>query len=231
MYPHRVAYYDPAMTTSIKAYKGIGMEGPIAKWYAASTRRDLDEFKALARRVAGELPAGGSVLEVAPGPGYFCIELAKLGAYEITGLDISKTFVEMARRNAAEAKVQIDFRRGNASGMPFGKRSFDFLLCRAAFKNFSQPARALQEMKRVLRRGGRALIIDLRPDASREAVNEYVDRLGQGRLHAAFMKLAFWWLRKRAHSKAEWEGFLSQAQFRSAEIRETGGGFEVWLEK
>ena len=101
MYPDRVAYYDPAGTTSIKAYKGIGMEGAIAKWCAANTRRDLDGFKALARRVAGELSAGSSVFEASPGPGYFCIELAKLGDYEITGLDISKTFVEMAQRNPA----------------------------------------------------------------------------------------------------------------------------------
>ena len=43
---------------------------------------------------------------------------------------------------------------------------FDFLLCRAAFKNFGQPVRALQEMCRVLKPGGRGLIIDLRHGAS-----------------------------------------------------------------
>ena len=62
---------------------------------------------------------------MAPGPGYFCIELAKLGAYSITGLYISHTLVEIAKKKAAEA------------AMPFGDGSFDFLLRRAAFKNFS----------------------------------------------------------------------------------------------
>ena len=89
-----------------------------------------------------ELPSGSKVLEVAPGPGYFAIELAKLGNYKVTGVDISETFVEIARANAAEAKVTVDFRRGNASGMPFGSETFDFLLCRAAFKNFTEPLQA-----------------------------------------------------------------------------------------
>ncbi len=142
------------MQETAKAYRGMGMEGFTAKWYASLTRKSLDEFKALARRIAKEIPRGSKVLEVAPGPGYFAIELAKLGSYRITGVDISETFVTIARANAAEAKVDVDFRRGNASGMPFDSETFDFLLCRAAFKNFTEPEQALREMCRVL--AGRA---------------------------------------------------------------------------
>ena len=90
------------------------MEGPIAKWYAKITHKDMEKFKALARRMAEGLQPGVNVLEVAPGPGYFAIELAKLGKYSITGLDISETFVEIARKNTREAGVQIDFQQGNA---------------------------------------------------------------------------------------------------------------------
>ncbi len=115
-------------TASAKAYKGMGMEGPIAKWYATNTRKALDQFKALARRVSSELAPGSSVLEVAPGPGYFAIELAKLGDYRVTGLDISKTFVEIANRNAKEAGADVDFRQGNASRMPFESESFHYIL-------------------------------------------------------------------------------------------------------
>jgi ubiquinone/menaquinone biosynthesis C-methylase UbiE len=128
----------------------MGMEGFTAKWYASLTRKSLDEFKALARRIAEEIPPGSKVLEVAPGPGYFAIELAKLGSYKITGVDISETFVTIARANAVEANVDVDFRSGNASGMPFDSETFDFLLCRAAFKNFTEPLQALREMCRVL---------------------------------------------------------------------------------
>ena len=88
--------------TTPKAYKGMAMEGPIARWYAKNARRD-DEFKRYARRVNEFLAPGSSVLEVAPGPGFLSIELAKLGKYQVTGLDISKTFVEIAQTNARQA--------------------------------------------------------------------------------------------------------------------------------
>ncbi len=61
-----------------KAYKGIGMEGVIAKWYAKNVRQGRD-FDVLAKRVSGIAPAGGRVLEVAPGPGFLAIEIAKIG--------------------------------------------------------------------------------------------------------------------------------------------------------
>lgn len=121
----------------------MGMEGAVARWYAATTRKSTTEFELLAQRVAGEIVPGSSVLEVAPGPGYFAIELAKLGDYRVTGLDISRTFVEIARENAYRAKVQAVFERGNAWRMPFDEKQFDYVLCRAAFKNFSEPVAAL----------------------------------------------------------------------------------------
>ena len=110
--------------SSAKPYKGLGMEGAVAKWYASLTKKSLEDFKALARRIAEQIPPNSNVLEVAPGPGYCAIELAKLGNYEIVGLDISKTFVEIASENAAKAGMRVDFRRGNVSDMPFARRDF-----------------------------------------------------------------------------------------------------------
>jgi ubiquinone/menaquinone biosynthesis C-methylase UbiE len=218
--------------TSAKAYKGIGMEGLIAKWYAANTSKAMNEFRDLARQVAEELPPGACVLEVAPGPGYFAIELARLGPYRITGLDISKTFVDIARRNAAKAKVAIDFREGNASAMPFGNDSFDFLLCRAAFKNFAEPVAALQEMNRVLKPGGKALIIDLRRDASRESINQGVEEMGVNRVNEFFIKLTFrHMLLKRAYTRSEFEQFLAQTPFRRVNLKESLMSLEIRLEK
>jgi ubiquinone/menaquinone biosynthesis C-methylase UbiE len=216
---------------AVKAYKGMGMEGFVARWYASTTLKDLKEHQILARRVADELPAGAKVLEVAPGPGYFAVELAKLGR-DVTGLDISHTLVEIARRNAAEANVKVDFQLGNASSMPFPAGTFDFLLCRAAFKNFSEPVRALQEMHRVLKPGGKALIIDLRRDAAREAINQYVDGLQLSWASALFTKGAFrFMLLKRAYTKDDFERMISQTGFRKFEISQELIGMEISLER
>ena len=208
------------------------MEGFVARWYANLTRKALHDFRTLARRVAQQLPAGADVLEIAPGPGYFAIELARLGGYRITGLDISQTFVEIARQNAAQANVQVDFRHGNASAMPFKSESFDFLLCRAAFKNFGAPLGALQEMHRVLKPGGRALMIDLRKDASNKSVAQAVDEMKLGPVNRTLTKLAFrHMLLKRAYTKADFEHMVSETRFDRVEIHESLTGLEIVLSK
>ncbi|MGC1967727.1 MAG: class I SAM-dependent methyltransferase [Candidatus Acidiferrales bacterium] len=215
-----------------KGYKGLGMEGRVAKWYATNTRKDLDEFKALAKRVSANLAAGASVLEVAPGPGYFSIELAKLGKYKITGLDISKTFVELARTNAREDNVEVDFQRGNASQMPFQDDSFDLIACRAAFKNFTEPVQALQEMRRVLHPGGKTLIIDLRRDASKQTIDAYVNKMNIGAVNSVVTKLTFrLMLLKRAYTRDEFERFIVESGIGKSEIQETPIGLEIWLLK
>lgn len=220
------------MRKMTKAYKGMGMEGPVAKWYAKITHKDLAEFRSLAKQMADGLPQGSRVLEVAPGPGYLAIEMAKLGQYSVTGLDISKTFVEIARQNAAQAGVTADFRLGNASSMPFGEGSFDVIVCRAAFKNFSEPVKALSEMRRVLGSGGRALIIDLRRDTSQETVDEHIDQMGLGAMSSIMTKLTFrFMLLKRAYTRGEFEQFIAKSGFPPADIRETPIGFEIWLRK
>src|SRR5262249_52852671 len=102
-----------------KGYKGLPLEGFLARWYARSTGKDIGEYRKHAEAIAGLLAEGAGVLEVAPGPGYLAIELAKLGPYRVVGLDISETFVRMASENAEKAGVAVAFHRGDAAYMPF----------------------------------------------------------------------------------------------------------------
>src|SRR6516164_708630 len=146
---------------SNKPYKGLAMKGLLARWNARNTGKSWKPFRKEAQTIAQHLPSGSAVLEVAPGPGFLAIELAKLGSYRIIGLDISKSFVRIATENALKAGVEVTFQEGNASAMPFESDSFDFIYCRAAFKNFSQPVQALDEMYRVLTPGGKAVIYDM----------------------------------------------------------------------
>jgi ubiquinone/menaquinone biosynthesis C-methylase UbiE len=221
----------PALS-SAKPYKGMGMDGALARWYARLTKKSMADFQLLAKRVAGEISPASSVLEVAPGPGYFAVELAKLGDYEVTGLDISQTFVEIARANAAEAKVQAQFQHGDASRMPFEAERFDYVVCRAAFKNFSAPGAALREMYRVLKPGGRALIVDMRGDASRDSIREAAKGMKAWPVNRAIVYLTFrFMLLKRAYTRAEFERMIGQTGFRRVEIRETLIGLEILLGK
>jgi ubiquinone/menaquinone biosynthesis C-methylase UbiE len=145
------------------------MEGAIASWYAKHTGRDRRRFETSARAVFGRVPAGGRVLEVAPGPGYLAIEIAKSGR-RVAAIDISESSVRIARDNAPAARVDIDIRHVDPAAMPFADRSFDFVVCMAAFKNLSDPVGALDEIHRVLVPGGRASIYDLRKDATPDEI-------------------------------------------------------------
>jgi ubiquinone/menaquinone biosynthesis C-methylase UbiE len=215
-----------------KAYKGIALEGFLARWYARTTGRHRDTYRESAKIVAGQLVPGASVLEVAPGPGYLAIELARLGDYRIVGLDISRSFVEMARRNARDAGVTVTFEHGNAASMPFAGESFDLIVCRAAFKNFAEPVQALNEMHRVLRPGGKALIYDLRPDAPSDAIDAEVKRMGLGWLDALLTRLTFkYMLLRTAYSQREFTRMASQSAFGRCEVRAEGIGLAVSLVK
>lgn len=213
-----------------KPRRDSGMEGMVAKWYAANTAEMMKEYVDLAQRMAGLLPEGSNVLEVAPGPGYFSIELARLGRYAITGLDLSRTFVRMAARKAADTGVKVNFVQGSASNMPFPAGTFDFLLCRAAFKNFANPVSCLQEMARVLKPGGRGVIIDLKGDASPSEINREVDGMHLSRVNGLLTKLAFrTFLLRRAYTRRQFEAMLAQANFATVKINEGELGFEIWM--
>jgi len=215
-----------------KGYKGLGMEGRIANWYARNTARDMPYFTALAKRLTSELPVGSRVLEVAPGPGYLAIEIARCGIYQITGLDISRTFVAIATKNAHRAFVDIDFQWGNACAMPFGESTFDIIVCRAAFKNFSQPLTAMNEMHRVLKPGGRAVIVDLRKDASMEDVDAYIRQSKLGFANSLIYKATFrYMLLPRAYSSGQFLEMASMSAFAHARIAASAISLEVALEK
>jgi len=208
------------------------MEGAIARWYARNTGKGIEDYRKLARSLAGQLEAGSSVLEVAPGPGYLAVELAKLGRFRVVGLDISKTFVAMAAANAKDAGVQVEFQLGNASAMPYDSDSFDLIVCRAAFKNFAEPVGALTEMHRVLKSGGKALIIDLRPDASPADIAAAVDGMKLGWLNSLVTRLAFKHvLLRRAHSKETFRQMVAQTPFKTCAFQEDSIGLEITLER
>jgi ubiquinone/menaquinone biosynthesis C-methylase UbiE len=206
------------------------MEGFSARWYAR--QRGTQSQIAIVRRQAAELTEAmpsGAVLEVAPGPGYFAIEIARLGRFQVTGLDISRTMVEISKENAAAARVTVEFREGDASEMPFADGSFDLVVSQAAFKNFRRPVSALNEMNRVLRAGGRAVIQDLRKEASAADIDREVDEQKLGAMNGFVTKRILAWLRNRAYSASRFESLVAESNFRTCEIKTDGIALEVRL--
>jgi ubiquinone/menaquinone biosynthesis C-methylase UbiE len=219
--------------TSRWRFKGPEMEGPIARWYARvrGTERQLAQYRRHASEITAGLPAGARVLEVAPGPGYLAVEIARPGRLEVTGLDISSTFVEIARERAREAGVKVEFRQGDVARMPFETGSFDLVVCQAAFKNFPLPLSALAEMHRVLRVGGTALIHDMSRDATHDDIDHEVKEMGLGRISSFTTRGTLEMLKRRAYAPAQLERLAAESLFRTCAITTQGIGLEVRLTK
>ena len=209
------------------------MEGRTAQWYARQrgTESQIAVFRTQAAQLTRDLPSGAKVLEVAPGPGYLSIELARLGL-QVTGLDISHTFVAIAKDNARRAGVQVDFQQGDAANLSFEADSFDLIACQAAFKNFSEPLRALNEMHRVLRPGATAVIQDLSKDASSREIDREVRGMKLSRFNTLTTKFVLGtMLRRRAYSPRQFEQLVAESNFRRCELTKDGIGLEVRLKK
>lgn len=212
-----------------KAFKGKAMEGWVARAYNRNARDHImPQYRVWARSLEAVIPKGAKVLEVAPGPGYLSIELARAGA-EVIGIDISASFVEIARRNALEAGVRVAFRQGNASALPFADGSFTHVVCTSSFKNFSEPLAALQEMHRVLIPGGIAWLSDLRGDVSDEEIDRYVrEGMGMRGLNAFTTRMTFKkMLRKRAYTEEALMQLISRTSF--AVVANQSGPMELSL--
>jgi ubiquinone/menaquinone biosynthesis C-methylase UbiE len=216
-----------------RRFKDIAIEGIAAQWYDNNTRKHrLAEMKTYAKEVAKQIQDGCSILEVASGPGYLAIELAKLGKFKIIGLDISKDFVEIARRNAKEAGAEVEFWQGSVADISFPDNMFDFIICTAAFKNFKEPFKALSQMYRVLRSGGAALIIDMNRNASNQQIEDYTKSMGEKGVDKLFMKLIFkYFLRNGAYTKDEFTNLISKTAFKEYDIKEEGNWFLYLSEK
>ncbi len=216
-----------------KGYKGLPMEGIVAHWYKRirQSGSQIEEWRKQAIQITSYLPDGADILEVAPGPGYFAIEMARLDRFHMTALDISHTFVGIARENAQQAGVSVNFQQGDASHMPFAEGSFDLIICQSAFKNFSQPGKVIDEMYRVLRDGGTAVIQDMWKNVSDATLREEVNAMQLSSVNAFMTRQTLGWLRQRAYTREQFERLATASAFGGCEIGTSGIGLEVRLKK
>ena len=102
--------------------------------------------------------ATGRVLEVAVGTGRnFPFYPA---AVSVTGLELSPAMLSIARRRARNLGLDVHLCEGDAQALPFAAASFDTVLCTLSLCNVPDPATAIAEMARVMRPGGRMLLLD-----------------------------------------------------------------------
>ncbi len=102
--------------------------------------------------------ATGDTLEVAIGTGlnlpHYPVELP------LTGLDLSPEMLELARSRARELGRMVELKEGDAQELPFPDSCFDSVVCTYSLCNVPDVARAISEMKRVLKPGAQLILLD-----------------------------------------------------------------------
>jgi len=114
------------------------------------------------RRAAHEVESGEwrveNVLDVACGTGDMCLELLKQG-HSVTGVDLSEEMLAIAKVKGERLKVQVE--KADAESLPFEDATFDSVTCAFGVRNFVHLEQGLHEMLRVLKPGGRMVILEL----------------------------------------------------------------------
>lgn len=114
------------------------------------------------------LKGGESVLDCACGTGdlsrLFAEELQKLGAGRVTGLDYTQEMLDVAVQKRAQSTGpiarEIQYIRGDAQALPFPDATFDAVSIAFGIRNVQDPAKAAREFHRVLKPGGRLLVLE-----------------------------------------------------------------------
>ncbi|MEZ5228309.1 MAG: methyltransferase domain-containing protein [Acidimicrobiales bacterium] len=118
----------------------------------------LDELVRLA-----DIAADTKVLDVASGPGIVAVRLAQSGA-RVTGVDLTPAMLDIARRRADAAGVDLRLLEGSMYRLPFDDDEFDVVVSRYALHHAHDLEAAVREIDRVARPGARLVIVDFAAD-------------------------------------------------------------------
>jgi ubiquinone/menaquinone biosynthesis C-methylase UbiE len=110
-------------------------------------------------------------LDVGCGTGFLTFELASRG-HRVTGIDFAVAMIAEARRKAAERSATVRFEEGDAEQLPFAPGSFDLVMTRHVLWTLPHPEAAIDEWIRVLRVGGRLVVVDSHLDGPEPPASE-----------------------------------------------------------
>jgi len=135
-----------------------------AKEYNKSTQaefrdqKSINAWKELLKEALGE-SISLNILDVGTGTGFLAILLSEMG-HRVVAVDAAQGMLEHASKNATRRGVKIEFRLSDAANLNLASNSFDVVISRHVVWTLSDPERAYAEWWRVLRPGGKLVVID-----------------------------------------------------------------------
>jgi Methylase involved in ubiquinone/menaquinone biosynthesis len=125
--------------------------------HGLKSEKEKEQWKLFLKEIVGK--EHKQILDVGTGTGFLALLLAELG-HSCTGFDISEGMMEVARKKAKEAGLNVSFGMGDAENLPCEENTFDIVTNRHLLWTIPHPEKALSEWIRVLKPGGKLVIID-----------------------------------------------------------------------
>lgn len=118
-----------------------------------------------------------NVLDVACGPGIVSCWLAKK-AKQVTGVDLVPAMIDQARKRQIGAALDnVEWEIADAGALPFVDATFSIVVTRYSFHHLLDPRKALREMTRVCRPGGRVVVADVTPEEGKTDAYDRLEKL------------------------------------------------------
>ena len=138
-----------------------------ASWDEVAAERDVSKLERLAQSL--DIKPGSTVLDVGTGTGIFVpFLLAKIGRTgRLVALDFAEEMLKKAQ--AKSFRGNIDYLNADITSVPLPDEVFDAVVCYSSFPHFHDKPKALREIKRLLKKGGKLFICHT---SSRATINE-----------------------------------------------------------
>lgn len=175
----------------LKLFHPEGIPWPGTKFYNAISETGIFQrnYELVARDILSYC-SQGSILDVGTGPGWLLVKLHQQSpSLRLTGLDVSASMVAKARKNIVKAGLSdvIEVKEGKAGYMPFADGSFDAVVSTGSIHHWKDPIAGLNDVYRVLKHGGYALMYDLVSDTPASVLKETAREFGK-------LKMLLLWL-------------------------------------
>ncbi|MCH8813746.1 MAG: class I SAM-dependent methyltransferase [Chloroflexi bacterium] len=185
--------YDRVWTRAARAYDVIVKTLPLWKSWIGKAVPEI---------------RGPRVLDVSFGTGYLLTRYAQ--KFEVCGIDYNARMVRTAQRNVREAGLRAELQRASVEAIPYQRETFDTVVNTMAFSGYPDGKAAMSEMRRVLKAGGRLVMIDVDYPSDGNRTGTFMTNLWKNQLGAIirdvdslFLELGF------EHTDREIGGFGS----------------------
>ena len=172
--PQEKIIYSKEPENSIEYTKKLDEEySKFAKVYDAAVKL-LPVWKTWIKTVVPHIE-GSRVLEASFGTGYLLMHYAC--KYETYGIDFNAKMVETAKKNLERKNIKASLQQANVEQLPFPDNYFDTVINTMAFSGYPNGKQAMSEFRRVLKAGGKLLIVDFDYPSNRNLFGYWLTKL------------------------------------------------------